>query len=80
MLRTGAASSGQTNLNSRYMVQMVVSIAGNEKNEPFNERNVIPTKKYGGGSVMVWGCFSSLELEILYEFLGQWMGICTVKF
>ncbi|CAG8738574.1 28317_t:CDS:2 [Gigaspora margarita] len=48
------------------------------KNEPFNERNVIPTKKYGGGSVMVWGVFHPLELEILYEFLGQWMGICTV--
>ncbi|CAG8849448.1 13651_t:CDS:2, partial [Gigaspora margarita] len=71
---TGAASSGQTNLNSRYMVQTVISIAGNEKNEPFNERNVISTKKYGGGSIRVWGCFSSFGVGNIVRIFGTMDG------
>ena len=43
-------------------------------NEPFNERNVIHTKKYGGGSVMVWGCFSSFGVGNIVRIYGTMDG------
>ncbi|CAG8831457.1 9574_t:CDS:2, partial [Gigaspora margarita] len=36
------------------------------KNEPFNERNIIPTKKYGGGSVMDLSGGTESENKILF--------------
>ncbi|KAK3563027.1 hypothetical protein QTP86_013350 [Hemibagrus guttatus] len=30
-----------------------------KSNTAFQEKNIIPTVKYGGGSVMVWGCFAA---------------------
>ena len=29
------------------------------RNTAFHKKNIIPTVKYGGGSVMVWGCFAA---------------------
>ncbi len=30
-----------------------------KSNTAFQKKSIIPTVKYGGGSVMVWGCFAA---------------------
>ncbi len=30
-----------------------------KSNTAFQKKNIIPKVKYGGGSVMVWGCFAA---------------------
>ena len=37
-------------------------------NTAFNQKNLVPTVKHGGGSIMVWGCFAASgpgQLEVL---------------
>ncbi len=36
-----------------------------KSNTAFQKKNIIPTVKYGGGSVMVWGCFAASGPERL---------------
>ncbi|KAK3558102.1 hypothetical protein QTP86_009893 [Hemibagrus guttatus] len=38
----------------------VVHYVWHKSNTTFQKKNIIPTVKYGGGSVMVWGCFAAL--------------------
>ena len=34
-----------------------------KKGEAYKPKNTVPTVKYGGGSIMLWGCFSSSSNE-----------------
>ncbi|KAK3574450.1 hypothetical protein QTP86_006615 [Hemibagrus guttatus] len=36
-----------------------------KSNTTFHKKNIIPTVKYGGGSVMVWGCFAASGLAVI---------------
>uniref|UniRef100_A0A8C5MF59 Tc1-like transposase DDE domain-containing protein n=1 Tax=Leptobrachium leishanense TaxID=445787 RepID=A0A8C5MF59_9ANUR len=36
-----------------------------KRNEAYKEKNTIPTVKYGGGSMMFWGCFAASGTECL---------------
>uniref|UniRef100_A0AAR2K1L6 Paired domain-containing protein n=1 Tax=Pygocentrus nattereri TaxID=42514 RepID=A0AAR2K1L6_PYGNA len=37
----------------------LLRIIWRKRNTAFQKKNIIPTVKYGGGSVMVWGCFAA---------------------
>ncbi len=44
-------------------------------NTAFHKKNIIPTVKYGSGSVMVWGCFAASEpgwLAIIDGTMNSW--------
>ena len=45
--------------------------AWRKKNEAFKERNVMPTVKYGGGSIMLWGCVAGSGTGNLVKVAGR---------
>ncbi len=46
-----------------------------KKGEAFKPRNTIPTVKHGGGSIMLWGCFSSSSTGRLVCVNGKMNGV-----
>ncbi|KAK3548008.1 hypothetical protein QTP70_002313 [Hemibagrus guttatus] len=47
------------NLPQELLTQSVSHYIWDKSNTAFQKKNIIPTVKYGGGSVMVWGCFAA---------------------
>ena len=42
--------------------------------EPLTDQHVIPTVKFGEGSIMVWGCFSSFGVGNIVRIYGAMNG------
>jgi len=46
----------------------------NAKHHVWRKPGTIPTVKHGGGSIMLWGCFSAAGTERLVRFEGKMNG------
>ncbi len=44
------------------------------KKDEYNPKNTIPTMKYGGGNIMLWGCFSAKGTGRLHRIEGRMDG------
>ncbi len=55
----------------------VCPITSGVKVTAFQKKNIIPTVKYGGGSVMVWGCFAASGPNLFATSSWSELGFCS---
>ena len=58
-IMTGTRCSGQMRPKFNVFVRYSIGMFGCRNRDAYKEKHLIPTVKYGGGSVMFWGCFNS---------------------
>lgn len=54
--------------------------AWRKKNDEYHPKNTIPTVKHGGGSIMLWGCFSAHGTGRLHCIKERMTGPCIARF
>lgn len=70
ILISGDMSCGLTKQKLNCSAIMISDIFGGKRGEALKPHNTIPTVKYAGGSIMLWGCFAAEGTAALHKIDG----------